>query len=401
MRERADVLDQLTGRTLVIDVRNCQLYPERGIARYVQQLALHMARIAPGLHLRFLYAAGWGRPIHHAELRSIGRISIYPQVPAPVDAYLIGNFGLPSMDSERDPAHHLVPDSIRTLQPALLGILHDFIPGLFAETYLFDENLRSDWAARLQIARECDHLFANSATTCRDGIERFGLQRERITTIFGAIDTAFWLHALATDPIPVDRPSLSGGQYYLYVGGDDWRKNVEGLLRAYALARQRPGVQPLPALVIVGGLQPDSRARLDSLAASFQLRPGVDVVLTGNVSDLELRGLVSNALASVFPSLYEGLGMPILESYARGRAVFGSNTSAVAEVIAPECRFDSWSIDAMADMLVRIPAEPALHVTSLQFGEQVLAGMSWAASAERLLRTLARVLGAHTASPHT
>ena len=118
------------------------------------------------------------------------------------------------------------------------------------------------------------------------------------------------------------------------------------------------------------------------------------------MSDIELRGLVSNALASVFPSLYEGLGMPILESYARGRPVFGSNTSAVTEVIAPECSFDPWSIEAMADMLVRIPAEPALHAASLRFGEHVLARMSWAASAECMLRTLASVLGARAAHTH-
>ncbi len=77
-----------------------------------------------------------------------------------------------------------------------------------------------------------------------------------------------------------------------------------------------------------------------SLATEHGLVPGTDVILTGFVSDQTLGRLFAGCMATVFPSLYEGLGLPVLESYAFGKPALASDSSSLRELVPEPCRFD-------------------------------------------------------------
>jgi glycosyltransferase involved in cell wall biosynthesis len=115
---------------------------------------------------------------------------------------------------------------------------------------------------------------------------------------------------------------VSPGDFYLFVGSLDPRKNLTRLVAAHAaLRRDRPGTPPL---VLAG---PAGRSKVDA--------GGPDVRLAGWLDDADLRGLVAASRALVLPSLDEGFGLPALEALATGRPVVASDIPAVREVTGP------------------------------------------------------------------
>ena len=119
-------------------------------------------------------------------------------------------------------------------------------------------------------------------------------------------------------------------RYVMYTGGIDFRKNIDGLIEAYAKlsAELRAKFQ----LAIVCSVHPEERAKISRQAAKCGLRDD-ELVLTGFVPDDDLVNLYNLCHAFVFPSLYEGFGLPALEAMACGAAVIGSNKSSIPEVI--------------------------------------------------------------------
>jgi hypothetical protein len=111
-------------------------------------------------------------------------------------------------------------------------------------------------------------------------------------------------------------------------------------------------------------------------------------VCTGYVSDGDLIQLVRHAEASVFPSFYEGLGLPILESYAFGTPVLGADNSAIRELVLPELLFSAACPHALAAALGRLRADPGLRSRSLDFGAQVLGRIGWPTAARRIAECL-------------
>src|SRR5262249_31436124 len=124
-------------------------------------------------------------------------------------------------------------------------------------------------------------------------------------------------------------PEVRDG-FMLYVGGDDWRKNLDGIVDAYALMSD-DGRRRHP-LVIACRLSDQRRRELLSRAERAGVRPG-DLVLTGFVSDPQLAALYRACDLFVFPSLYEGAGLPILEAMSCGAPVVGARAASVPEVL--------------------------------------------------------------------
>ena len=141
----------------------------------------------------------------------------------------------------------------------------------------------------------------------KQAIERFRLKPDRVIAVPEAAPS--WLRPAASGRTQTDKP------YFLFVGTLEPRKNIVMLIEAWRAVRQRHEVE----LVLAGRRRPD----FPEIAAE----PGLTVL--GEVPDGELPALYSNALAFVYPSLYEGFGLPVLEAMQCGACVIGS--TAVAE----------------------------------------------------------------------
>jgi glycosyltransferase involved in cell wall biosynthesis len=153
--------------------------------------------------------------------------------------------------------------------------------------------------------------------------------------------------------------AVSGQRYVLFVATIERRKNHEALYRAYRLLLQRGTPSPLPKLVFVGMIGWRSGDLLNDLEQD-PLTRGLITILS-EVSDAELQLLYRNALFCVYPSYYEGWGLPVGEALAAGKAVIASDQGSLPEVGGALVRYVApWDTVGWADALADWVAHPEL-----------------------------------------
>ena len=195
------------------------------------------------------------------------------------------------------------------------------------------------------------------------------------------------LEAIAPDERVLSRHALTSGHYLLAVGSANPTKNLAALTAAYA----RLPVDPRRHLVIVGGANPRVFAAADTAAPGGVLR-------TGRLDDASIKALYQHAAGLVFPSLYEGFGLPPLEAMACGCPVAASHAASIPEVCGDAALyFDPDSVDAIAAAMQRLLTDADLRQRLRQAGLARAAGYRWADSA-RVLRAELHALGVDAAA---
>ena len=376
-----------TPATVLVDLRVTQINGDRGIPAYSQSLSLELARRYPQHHWLLLHDPQRPLPARAPELAEHARWCTTAEFDGgnlpPVDVLFTACFFFVPQKGRTFDA--IVPPVVWRHRPRRMGIVYDLIPLLFPDRYLTNEHARRVYLEALEVMRASDHLFAISHATRRDTILRAAIDPQRVQCIYGDIDQAkqALMARPASETAPVPGSLGLAGPYCAYVGGDDWRKNLNMAVRAFALFWR---THPTHRLAIVCKLSDARIAAIHRLAADESLPPGV-VVCTGYVSDEDLVGLVRHAEMVVFPSLYEGLGLPVLEAYGCGTPVVGSNTSSVAELVLPELACDPRDPSAIASAMGRLVAEPSLRHASLAMGRRLMAEeLGWARAAERVIQ---------------
>jgi glycosyltransferase involved in cell wall biosynthesis len=174
--------------------------------------------------------------------------------------------------------------------------------------------------------------------------------------------------------------------YFLYVGTIQPRKNLVRLIEAFAQTVQQGGGLTGVSLVIAGKRGWRS-APIERRAAELGLADRVQFV--GYVADEDLSDLMSGALAFVFPSLYEGFGMPVLEAMACGTPVLTSRTSSLPEVAGDAALLvDPSRIDEIASGLRRLASDSSLRSDLREHGLRRAAQFTWERCASETLAVL-------------
>jgi glycosyltransferase involved in cell wall biosynthesis len=223
-----------------------------------------------------------------------------------------------------------------------------------------------------------DHIFAVSHASKRDLSRFFHIPESKITVVYDAVDERF-----LTEPLPADADRLLerhavNSPYVLYAGNIRPQKNLPRLIEAFAVAKAElqghPEFDQLKLLVIGEALNRHSDLR----RAVVRARVREDVRFLGFVPRPVLRVFYSRALAFLFPSLYEGFGLPPLEAMAHGTPVLTSNVSSLPEVfqdaallVNPENVFD------IARGIRQILTENALRQTLRRKGYERAQMYSW------------------------
>jgi glycosyltransferase involved in cell wall biosynthesis len=266
--------------------------------------------------------------------------------------------------------------------------LYDLIPLIYAERYLdWDSNAGPWYNDKLQELRRASLLLAISNHSRSEAIERLGMAEDKIVTIDAGPDPCFRNIALAPAEekeiraqIGLDRP------FIMYTAGIDWRKNVTGLIEAFALLP--PPLRAKYQLAIVCAVKPDEAARLRDLARGLGLADA-EVVLTGFVADDDLVKLYNLCHLFMFPSLHEGFGLPIVEAMACGAPVIGSNTSSIPDIIGcPDALFDPTRPAAIADAMKTVLTDEEFRQSLGRHGLVQARRFSWENSARRALAAL-------------
>jgi len=225
--------------------------------------------------------------------------------------------------------------------------------------------------------RRASHIIAISECTERDLITAYGLPPEKITVIYEAADPRFGPRPPKVVAAARTRYGLPD-RYLLFVGTIEPRKNLARLLAAF----ERIHAERLSdALVIVGKrgwLYDDFFARLEQSSARDA------VILPGYVPNDDLPTIYAGAQALVFPSLYEGFGLPVLEAMACGTPVVASNASSLPEVGGSAALyFSPTQVEAMVEAVCRLLRDADLRGSMRTEGLNRAAEFSWRSTAAK------------------
>jgi glycosyltransferase involved in cell wall biosynthesis len=260
---------------------------------------------------------------------------------------------------------------------ASLVTVHDLGYLYFPAAHPWRQRLYLDLSTRWN-ARAAAHVLADSQATRSDLISRYGATPDRITVAYPGRDEAL---TPVRDPAEIEAARARYGivgDYFLYVGTLQPRKNLARVISAFA-ALELPGT----VLVLAGKrgwLYDDLFAQVRSMGLEGR------VLFPGYVSAGDKAALMSGALAFVFPSLYEGFGLPVIEAQSCGCPVIASTTSSLPEVAGDAALLvDPHDPAAIAAAMHRVTVEPALRGHLVERGFANARRFSWTACAQTVV----------------
>jgi glycosyltransferase involved in cell wall biosynthesis len=233
------------------------------------------------------------------------------------------------------------------------------------------------------LSRRARHILTVSEFSKQRIVHRLGVPAARVSVIRPAVDH---LGRIASDPGILAKLDLQPHSYCLMVGSQDPRKNLARALAAFAQARLPEGVR----CVLAGGANQRIFGRDGAHAALAQAADAARVVAAGFVSDGELKALYENAACFVFPSLYEGFGLPPLEAMYCGCPVIVSREASLPEVCGAAALYcDAHSVADIAAKITLLLGDPELRERHRQLGLAQARTHDWRAAAGQLRAVLA------------
>lgn len=275
----------------------------------------------------------------------------------------------------------VLPDCA-ALPVRLYSVCLDLIPLIYADKCLDDSAAHESYHRRLRNLRFADGVFAISDATRRDAVNLLRMPEEKVHTIYAGVSPFF---------VPLDgerktewrarlrKKFAIGERFLLYNGGENWRKNQEGLIEAFGqlAAGVRDGLQ----LVFTCRFSETYIAELYEIASRHGV-PRSALILAGYVSDEELRALYNLCTLFVYPSLHEGFGLPIVEAMACGAATIAADNSSLPEVVGdPEALFASGDVPAMASKIAEVLRNDTLLDSLRDLSTRQSSRFTWARAA--------------------
>ncbi|MEP7290617.1 MAG: glycosyltransferase family 1 protein [Chloroflexota bacterium] len=232
--------------------------------------------------------------------------------------------------------------------------------------------------------KRADHILADSQATKDDLIALYGTPPQKITVLLSGVDPRFQPTA---DPAILQKYKIPARPYIFSVGTVQPRKNYIRLIHAVAALRSRGSDI---GLVIAGG-----KGWLDDpiYAAITAAKMQEYVQFIGFADDADLPALYSAAHITAVPSLYEGFGIPVLESMACGTPVLTSNLSSLPEVAGNAAlTVDPTDLEAIVESLQRLIDDESLRALLVTRGTVRAREFSWERSAQQLHAIYAQML---------
>jgi glycosyltransferase involved in cell wall biosynthesis len=290
--------------------------------------------------------------------------------------------------------HYVLPAGVRC--PSVVTI-HDCIHLMFPQ-YL--PNRLAYAYARAQMwsaARRSDCILTVSEASKRDILHLFNVPPEKIVVVYNAIDSHFAVTPSEEAVSRVRERYQLDHKFVLYVGNIKPHKNLVRLIEAFHQLRQ--GELADLKLLIIG----DQISKLPSLRrAVHRHKLHKQVRFLGYVGDDQLAILYRLASVFVFPSLYEGFGLPPLEAMASGTPVVASNVSSLPEVVGDAAVLvNPYDVDAIVDGLRRVLTDPALAANMSRKGIERAREFSWERSVAKTWAVYQTIAGKASARADT
>jgi glycosyltransferase involved in cell wall biosynthesis len=370
-----------------IDASRAVATQRTGTEKYALHLIRELLALSDGHRFRLYFRqappAGLFAPYHEERVISFPRLWTHlalsrEMLADPPDLLFVPSHVLPLIHPRR---------SVVTV--------HDLGYHYYPEAHTAWQNFYLRWSTRHN-ARGASRILADSQATRRDLVRYYRTPPAKITVVYPGLDGKL---------APVSDPALLAGMraaygledpYLLYVGTLQPRKNLVRLIQAYARLRSLLADQdaplPTPRLVLAGKkgwLYDEIVSQVQTLGLEGQ------VILAGYVPEADLPALLSGALAFVFPSLYEGFGLPVLEAMACGTPVICSDTSSLPEVAGDAALLvNPREPEALAQAMLGLLRDEELRGKLAARGLQQARRFSWRRCAQEALAVLDEVAGA-------
>jgi len=348
--------------------------PRSGVGNYQFQLLRHMIPLAPQ-HFFNLYAFNFRNRHRFDEIRFDSPNYAKHIIPIPQKAITAWwlMFGLPKLEAFVPPCDVYQVSEI-CLQPSkkakTVAFVHDLTTILFPQFHTWGNRfLHRERFKRLDRA---DAILTNSEYTKKDIAERLGIKPEKIfVTHLGADESFRPLSSQAIGPI-LAQYQLSK-PYILFVGTLEPRKNLETLIVAFNGLKAKRGI---PHTLVLAG---QKGWRYRPLLEAIERSPyHSQIKLLDYLPDQELPALMNGADIFVYPSFYEGFGLPVLEAMQCGTPVVTSNVSSLSEVGGDACLYvDPHSVNDLTERIFQVIHDAEFRKTLSRKGIERAKLFSW------------------------
>lgn len=275
--------------------------------------------------------------------------------------------------------------------PRHVMVVHDIIPRLFPE-YRGTLVRAGYWKSVENGIKKADHIIAISGQTKKDLVRELHIAEENITVAFPDVAPRFREQVSSeTVAAVLGKYGLSSGYIY-HGGGLEVRKNAETLLRAYRSLCDKFSISnsEIPKLIISGKIfDTTNTLATDVHGLIKELHLEGRVKLLGFVPDEDLPALYRGALFFVYPSFYEGFGLPVLEALCQNVPVLAANSSSLPEVGGDAVLyFDPTDTQALANQMERLLTDETLRATLVAKGVMQTKKFTWEAFMQKIFTTL-------------
>lgn len=291
--------------------------------------------------------------------------------------FILNSFVSPILSMRYDPdiIHETYYKSINRKKSRAKKIItvHDMIHELFPAQF----SKRDKTSEQKKYAvNEADHIICISKNTQKDLVDIFNIDIKKTSVIYLGFSLT---SSKINEPKGLRRP------YLLYVGNRDGYKNFIRFVKAYAA----PKIKNFFDLVMFGG----KRLNDQELSLFDKLKIPRDSLQQVNGDDAMLAGYYKNASLFVYPSLYEGFGIPPLEAMSFGCPVACSNTSSIPEIVGRAAiLFDPYSVDSMRDNIISILYNDKIKSSFILKGFKQVKKFSWKKCATETYKVYKSVL---------
>jgi glycosyltransferase involved in cell wall biosynthesis len=281
--------------------------------------------------------------------------------------------------------HYVLPAWVES---KVVVTIHDIIHLLYPE--FLPSNLAFLYAQRM-IRRSLtrgDRILAVSQNTKADLMQHFEVDGKKIQVVYNGVEDVFrerlpdedlerWLRDLG-----IKRP------YLLFVGNPKPHKNLDTVVRAYARARK---LGPFDAPLVCVGNRDATEFKIRQRAQHLGI--GDSVRLLGHVAQEALPAIYQGASLFLYPTLYEGFGLPVVEAMASGLPVITSNTSALKEIAEGYAHLvDPLDVDLMARAIAHLMGDPERRASLSRLGLRRAEEFHWEETARETLEAYLSVI---------
>jgi glycosyltransferase involved in cell wall biosynthesis len=241
---------------------------------------------------------------------------------------------------------------------------------------------RQEWVWRERVRRaiaSTDALITVSQSAADDVAEVFSVDRDLITVIPHGMDTTAFA---VPSSVSAELAAVLPQRFALYVGNIEPRKNLRALVQAFST----PEVVALGMPLVLAG-----KPAWNFAEAMREIEAAPNVLHVGFVSDSDRLALMQSCALFVFPSLYEGFGLPVLEALAAGAPTVASRRGSLAEVAGPARTIDDLTAEGIAAAVVSAEGDSGWIAAAPEAGPAWAHGFRWSDSIDAHIRVYEQV----------